>query len=165
MPGKSQQALPGTSSASQHTRDHFIPDRRVVTSGLGGERTEFWATKRRFCPQESEGVDKDGDQEHRRHREVLQRQDHRGVRHRGLGRGAHRPEDPAPERAQGGHRRDGPSPEEAVRPFPHPGGLRPLRCGVSARVLASVTDPVDEGPSFRGPSLFLGTDAAHERDF
>lgn len=68
-----------------------------------------------FFLKESEGVDKDGDQEHRRHWKVLQRQDHHRVRHRSLGRGAHRPEDPASERAEGGHRGDGPGSEETVR--------------------------------------------------
>lgn len=62
-------------------------------------------------------MDKDGDQEHRRHWEVLQRSNHYRVRHQGLGRGAHQPEDPASERAEGGHRRDGPSSEETVRLF------------------------------------------------
>lgn len=68
-------------------------------------------------PKESEGVDKDGDQEHRRHWKVLQRQNYHRVRHRGLGCGAHRPEDPAPKRAEGGHRRDGPGSEETLSLF------------------------------------------------
>lgn len=63
----------------------------------------------------SKGVDEDGDQEHRRHRKVLQRQDHHRVRHRGVGRRADRPEDPASERAERGHRGNGPGPEEDVR--------------------------------------------------
>lgn len=66
---------------------------------------------------ESEGVDKDGDQEHRRHWKVLQRQNHHRVRHWGLGGGAHRPEDPASKRAEGGHRRDGPGSEETLSLF------------------------------------------------
>ena len=63
----------------------------------------------------SKGVDEDGDQEHRRHRKVLQRQNHHRVRHRGVGRRADRPEDPAAERAERGHRGNGPGPEEDVR--------------------------------------------------
>lgn len=67
---------------------------------------------------ESKGVDEDGDPEHRCHGEVLQRPDHHAVRHRGLGRQAHRPEDPASERAERGHRKNRPSAEENVRLLP-----------------------------------------------
>lgn len=69
-----------------------------------------------FLLKESKGVDEDGDQEHRSHGEVLQRQNHHRVRHRGVGRRADRPEDPASERAAGGHRRNGPIAEENVKP-------------------------------------------------
>lgn len=73
-----------------------------------------------FSLKGSKGVDQDGDQEHRRHGKVLQRQNHRRVRHRGLGRRADRPEDPASERAEGGHRGNGESSEEDVRPLHNP---------------------------------------------
>lgn len=66
---------------------------------------------------ESKGVDEDGDQEHRSHRKVLQRQNHHRVRNRGVGGGANRLEDPSAKRAERGHRRDSQSSEENVRLF------------------------------------------------
>lgn len=66
-------------------------------------------------------MDEDGDQEHRRDRKVLQRQNHHRVRHGGVGRRADRPEDPASERAERGHRRNGQSSEENVRLFRNQG--------------------------------------------
>lgn len=70
-----------------------------------------------FSQKESKGVDEDGDQEHRCDRKVLQWQNHRRVRHGGVGRRADRPEDPASKWAQRGHRRNCQSSEENVRLF------------------------------------------------
>lgn len=87
-------------------------------------RLSFWiaASSNIFScvPKESKGVDEDGDQEHRSHRKVLQRQNHHRVRDRGVGGGADRPEDPATKRAERGHRRNGQSSEENVRLLPQP---------------------------------------------
>lgn len=80
-------------------------------------------------------MDEDGDQEHRGDGKVLEWPDHHGVRHRGVGRRAHRPEDPAPERAEGGHRTDGQSAEENVSG----GGV----C-VSAFMFTLITQPSEE---------------------
>ena len=63
---------------------------------------------------EPEGVDKDGDPKHRSHGEVLQRPHDQGVRHRGVGGAAHRPEDPPPKRAAGGRGGKDQSSEEDV---------------------------------------------------
>lgn len=63
---------------------------------------------------ESVRVDADGNQEHRGHWEVFQRQNYRRIRQRGLGRGADRPENPTAERAPGSHRGNGESFKEDV---------------------------------------------------
>lgn len=63
------------------------------------------------------GVDEDGDQEHRGDGEVLERQNNRRVRHRGVGGGADRPEDAASQWAAGGHRGNRQGSEENVKMF------------------------------------------------
>lgn len=91
------------------------PETCLPIPGKGSGTVGRWGRPRRPGPRgchlpspcllpELQGVDQNGDQEHRGGGQVLQRPHHQGVRPGHLARGALRPENPPTQRAQGGGR-------------------------------------------------------------
>lgn len=109
VPGESQRALPGECQPGNQPRNlppH--PGEGIWHGGAVGTGSE--ARSPRVPPPspwlspELQGVDQNGDQEHRGGGQVLQRPHHQGVRPGHLARGALRPENPPTQQAQGGGR-------------------------------------------------------------